>query len=85
MLHAKTIVVDRSWATVGSFNLDSLSFLFNYEMNVVSISEDFAFEMQEIFMKDLQNAEQVVAEKWYRRSFLQKFLEGVTWPIHKLL
>jgi len=85
MLHSKTAVVDRAWASVGSFNLDSLSLLFNYELNVVSNSEDFAFELQETFLTDLQSAEQVVAEKWYKRSFVRKFLEGVTWPIHKFM
>ncbi len=85
MLHAKTAVIDRSWGTVGSFNLDSLSLLFNYELNVVSNSEDFAFELQEIFLKDLQNAELVNAQVWYKRSLWRKFLEGVTWPIHKFL
>ena len=85
MLHAKTAVVDGEWATVGSFNLDSQSLLFNYELNVVSNSENFAFELQEIFMKDLQNAQQVFAEDWYKRSFLRKFIEATTWPIHKFL
>jgi len=85
MLHAKTVVVDRAWGTVGSFNLDSLSLLFNYELNVVSNSEEFAFELQEHFIKDLKNAKQVVAEEWYKRSFFRKFLEVVSWPIHKFL
>jgi cardiolipin synthase len=85
MLHAKTAVIDREWATVGSFNLDSLSLLFNYELNVVSNSEDFAFELQEFFMKDLQHAHQVLAGEWYKRSFLHKFIEVITWPIHKFL
>jgi len=85
MLHAKTAVVDRSWATVGSFNLDSLSLLFNYELNVVSNSEDFAFELQELFIKDLKNAKEIKAVDWYKRSYFKKFVEGVTWPIHKFL
>lgn len=85
MLHAKTAVVDRAWSTVGSFNLDSQSLLFNYELNVVSDSEDFAFELQEVFMKDLQQAQQVLAEEWYKRPFTRKCLEAITWPIHKLL
>jgi cardiolipin synthase len=85
MLHAKTAVIDREWSTVGSFNLDGQSMLFNYEMNVVSHSEEFAFELQEIFIKDLQHAKQVLANDWYKRSVFQKFVEVVTWPIHKIL
>jgi cardiolipin synthase A/B len=85
MLHAKTAVIDREWSTIGSFNLDGQSLLFNYELNVVSHSEEFAFELQEIFMKDLQKAHPVLANEWYGRSILRKFVEGVTWPIHKFL
>jgi cardiolipin synthase len=85
VLHAKTAVVDREWATLGSFNLDSQSLLFNYELNVVSNGHDFAFEMQEIFIKDIQSAEQVVAADWYKRPFSRKLIEAITWPIHKLL
>jgi cardiolipin synthase len=85
MLHAKTAVVDRAWGSVGSFNLDSLSLLFNYELNMVSVSEEFAFELQEIFIKDLQSATEVVASAWYKRSFLQKMAEYLTWPIRKFL
>ena len=85
MLHAKTAVVDRDWSTVGSFNLDSQSLLLNYELNVVGNSHDFAFELQEIFLKDLQHAKPVLAQEWYKRSFWLKSLEAVTWPIHKLL
>jgi cardiolipin synthase len=85
MLHAKTAVIDREWSTLGSFNLDSLSLLFNYELNVVSNSQDFAFELENAFLKDLQHAEQVLAVEWYKRSLLRKFLEAITWPIHKFL
>ena len=85
ILHAKTAVVDRAWASVGSFNLDSYSFLFDYELNVVSNSEEFAFELQEAFLKDLEHAHEVKAPEWYKRSFFRKALEIATWPIHKLL
>lgn len=85
MLHAKTAVIDREWATVGSFNLDGRGFTFNYELNVVSNSHDFALELEEIFMKDLQHAQQVLASEWYKRSIFRKLLEATTWPLHKLL
>lgn len=41
-LHAKVAVVDDSWATVGSSNIDPLSLLVNLEANAVVLDIDFA-------------------------------------------
>ncbi len=40
-LHAKVAVVDETWATVGSSNIDPLSLLLNLEANVVVDDADF--------------------------------------------
>lgn len=52
-LHAKTAVVDGEWATVGSFNLDPMSFQ-NLELNVVVHDRTFAGTMEEHFREDLR-------------------------------
>lgn len=44
-LHAKVAVVDGHWATVGSSNLDPLSFLLAREANIVIEDRDFAAEL----------------------------------------
>ncbi|HEX2011120.1 MAG TPA: phospholipase D-like domain-containing protein, partial [Roseateles sp.] len=41
-LHAKICVVDESWATVGSSNIDPLSLLLNLEANVLVHDAEFA-------------------------------------------
>jgi cardiolipin synthase len=41
-LHAKVVLVDSDWATVGSSNIDPLSLLLNLEANVVVRDTDFA-------------------------------------------
>jgi cardiolipin synthase A/B len=85
MMHTKTAVIDDEWATVGSFNLDSLSFLFNYEANVVSSDREFAAIVKEDFFNDLRNAHEVHYEEWIRRPLLQKLRELLTWPMHKIM
>ena len=40
LLHAKTMVIDGIWATVGSTNLDHRSFRLNDELNVVAYDAD---------------------------------------------
>ncbi len=48
-LHAKVAVVDDSWATVGSSNIDPLSLLLNLEANVVVRDADFCAALTERF------------------------------------
>jgi cardiolipin synthase A/B len=68
VLHAKTVVIDRVWATVGSTNIDTRSFLHNNEINVVVMDMEFGDAMERAFTKDLRNAAEITADKWQERS-----------------
>ena len=85
MLHAKTAVIDEEWATVGSLNLDNISFLYNFEGNIVSHNKAFNEELKKHFIEDLQKSEEVVLANWKNRSFVEKLFERLTWPIRKIL
>lgn len=85
VLHAKTVVIDDDWASVGSANLDNLSLLFNYEANLVSTNRAFVRELQEHFISDQGRSREVLLPDWKRRSRMRKLFEAVTWPIHKFL
>jgi cardiolipin synthase len=60
MLHAKTAVADGRWARVGSTNLNLASWLSNWELDVIAEDEDFAAEMQAMYLDDLSNATEIV-------------------------
>ena len=45
LLHAKTLVIDGVWSTVGSTNMDFWSFSTNDEVNAVILSPGFAVRM----------------------------------------
>ena len=75
ILHAKTSVVDGVWATVGSTNMDTWSFLHNNEINAVVISSSFADQMESLFENDLAQSRQVVPDKWRKRSAFQRLRE----------
>ena len=85
ILHAKTAIIDNEWATFGSFNLDSLSFLYNYEANVVTLDTKFIVEINKQFVDDLKWSDEVLYEKWKKRGFHQKFLELLTSTIRRFL
>ncbi|MHB8108631.1 MAG: phospholipase D-like domain-containing protein [Syntrophorhabdaceae bacterium] len=70
MIHAKTAVADGYWARVGSTNLNLASWIQNYELDVVIENEDFAREMEEMYLSDIGNSTEVVLTTRYKRHFL---------------
>jgi cardiolipin synthase len=75
MIHAKTATIDGVWSTVGTANLDRLSLLGNYEINVEIHSPAFAAEMERDFETDLSNATELTAADWGRRPLAAKVVE----------
>ena len=53
MMHAKTAVADGRWARVGSTNLNILSWMGNWELDVVAEDEAFAAKMERMYVDDL--------------------------------
>lgn len=62
MLHAKSAVADCMWARVGSTNLNVVSWFGNYELDVVIEDVPFAREMEETYLRDLENATEIVLD-----------------------
>ena len=85
VLHAKTIVIDDEWSSVGSSNLDNLSLLFNYEGNINSTDKKFAAEVKAQFIEDTENSLEIRRHQWRHRPLWQKIAEVLTWPFHKIL
>ena len=75
LLHAKTLVIDGIWSTVGSTNMDFWSFSSNDEVNAVILSREFATEMEKMFAQDLAESDQVRWEDWKRRPLSLKIKE----------
>lgn len=84
-LHAKTGVIDDEWATVGSFNLDSLSAIYNYEANIVSTDPTFIGEVKKHFAHDLTESRELTIEEWRKRPFISKLKEILVRPIRQFL
>jgi cardiolipin synthase len=58
-LHAKVAVVDESWATVGSSNIDPLSLLLNLEANLVVRDAAFCARLATEIERDLTQARHI--------------------------
>ncbi len=66
MLHAKTAVSDGSFARVGSTNLNLLSWVGNWELDVVVADDEFAGAMEEMYLDDLEKATEIVLSDRHR-------------------
>jgi cardiolipin synthase len=78
MFHAKVLVVDGLWTTVGSTNFDSRSFSVNDEANLNVYDRDFAAVQERIFEEDLKRARRVTLEEWQNRPWLSRLWERAT-------
>jgi cardiolipin synthase len=85
LLHAKTMVIDGVWATVGSTNLDNRSFALNDELNLIVYHAGVARRLEEVFAADLQNASKVDYESWKKRGFMDRVLELLARPLRHQL
>lgn len=80
ILHAKTAVIDSHWSTVGSFNLDAMSFK-NLELNVVVEDREFASQMEETFLEDLRCCAEAVPA---RVDPAPAYLRFASWTLYGL-
>jgi cardiolipin synthase len=81
LLHAKTMVVDGTWATVGSTNFDNRSFALDAELNVIGYEPAFAAALEQVFQDDLRHARPVRYRHWRARSLWSRFLELLSVPL----
>lgn len=85
LLHAKTMVIDGVWATIGSTNLDTRSFALNEEVNLVVYGKDVAVRLERIFADDLVYSRKIVPQTWRERGIVDRVLEALSLPIRQQL
>ncbi len=85
IMHAKTAVIDGVFSTVGSSNLDWLSFVANSELNVIVLGEEFGAEMNALFEQDRAESEPVSLADWRRRGLHLRVLEELSRLVERWL
>jgi cardiolipin synthase A/B len=85
LMHAKTMIVDGVWATVGSTNMDNRSFALNEELNLAVYDRGFARRLEEIFSEDLKYAKEITYAAWAARPWRERFFEFFAFPLQEQL
>jgi cardiolipin synthase len=83
-LHQKAMVIDDLAATIGTANFDNRSFRLNFEITALLAGEDFAAEVEQMFLDDFAKSREMepgeyAAKPWYFRLGVR--LARLTAPI----
>ena len=85
MLHAKTMVADHDWATLGTANLDYRSLFVNDEINLVSTDGRLNALLATQFALDLDDAREIVECAWKNRPAIWTIAEAIGWWARRVL
>lgn len=75
-IHAKTIVIDDVFCTVGTTNMDYRSFNINFEINAMIYNKEKSLELKSHFFEDLKESEAIDQERWLKRPRIEKLKES---------
>eukprot|EP00796_Vickermania_ingenoplastis_P007254 gene7254-5101_t len=81
VMHAKTMVVDSLWSSVGSFNWDPMSNM-NLEVCLCHLDTGMARVMEQHFLEDLACSEEVHLSAHHQRPLWVRF---ASWILHKMV
>ncbi|WP_242847909.1 cardiolipin synthase [Inediibacterium massiliense] len=75
-IHGKIMLVDGEAASIGTANLDLRSFEINFEVNAFIYDQEIIAQMEEHFLIDIKDSEEIILEEYKRRSIFNKIKES---------
>ncbi|MDR2551078.1 MAG: phospholipase D-like domain-containing protein [Desulfobulbus sp.] len=85
ILHAKVMLIDDQWVTLGSANLDYRSFHRNFEINIIVDNHTFGLEMKALFDEELALSKRLSLIDHMHATPLERFLEWLLAPLSRFL
>jgi cardiolipin synthase len=76
MMHAKYVLVDGEWASVGSANMDNRSLLLNFEANCQLFDSGLVAELEREFLRDLEVSVKLDPEVFAARPRIARLAEN---------
>lgn len=84
MLHAKTAIIDDTFTTIGSYNLDYRSWRKNLEVNLAVEDRAFAQHVRASFERDVCSARPVDPIAWRRRRWARRGIEWLAFAMRRV-
>lgn len=74
MMHAKIILVDHDWVSLGSANFDPRSFFQNDELNLCINQSSLIKKVEDFFAQGLSKSKQVTLLNWHKRNLSDRLI-----------
>lgn len=84
-LHAKVAVVDHGWATVGSSNIDPISFLLAREANVVVMDGDFGAQLRQSLERAMSEGARLLRREDWRLPVPERAASWTAYAVVRVL
>jgi len=85
-LHAKVAVIDDTWATVGSSNIDPFSLLLAREANIIAKDRDFARELRGSLAQAMdEGGQELLLVDWHRTPWYARGWRQLAYSLVRLM
>ncbi|HYE38935.1 MAG TPA: phospholipase D-like domain-containing protein [Ramlibacter sp.] len=85
LLHQKVMTVDRCWSAVGSTNFDDRSLDTNDEITLGILDRGLTAQLDGIFEKYVQRANEVTLPEWSERGWVHKLKDKAAYLLNDVL
>lgn len=83
--HSKIMMVDSSFSTIGTVNMDIRSFEGNFEVTAMIYDREKSIELENTFINDLTQSKLITLDEWDKNSKINIFYEGAARLLSPLL
>jgi cardiolipin synthase A/B len=83
MMHAKIMIVDDLWSTLGTTNFDNRSFEHNDEVNIAMRDPEIARRLFEDFAADVEQSAEITLAGWRARPYWERLLGTGGWILER--
>lgn len=74
-IHAKTMIIDHNFSSVGTANMDVRSQELNFEVNALVFDENINRKLENLFLEDVNDCEEIFFDAWMKRPKYKVFFE----------
>jgi cardiolipin synthase len=83
MTHVKALMVDQTWALIGTTNVDNRSFEHNDEINVAFRESDVTERLRRDLDADIAASDEITLERWRGRPLFEKIVGPICWILER--
>lgn len=85
MLHAKTLTIDDNLAVIGSANIDSRSFILNFELNTLMYGREITQRLRAIQQCYMDQCHELEHDAWMKRPLWRQYVDDAAALLSPLL